>query len=409
MSSIRGEPRGSGADPLSLIPKPNDALAQEELTPAQRRRSLAAVISSAAVAGLTFGLTIPLLSLLLERDGVGSTWIGLNAAVASLAILCVGPQVPRILEALGVLRAMYTAVAAGVVIILLLPAWYGLGPWFVLRFLLGAFGAVHWIVSETWIVSMTTPANRGRVISVYMTLLLGGFAAGPLLITLVGIDGWTPFLLSAGLIALSALPLRLAHACVPRIPPRVPAAFGTAFRAAPLVMAAAALGGFSDMGLFSLLPVYGIESGLERERAVLLLSCFMLGGVAMQVPTGWIADRVERRRLLIALGLLCLVCPVLLPAVLHHGPLLWPLLVLWGTASLGIYTIGLTLLGDRFGPGRLAGANAAFVAVYESGSLSGPITGGAGMDALGPNGLVVVFSAAAAVFLTVAALRRRRG
>lgn len=65
--------------------------ADRRAMPAPRRwRSLTAVIASSAVGGLTFGMTLPLLALLLDRDGVDSTWIGVNAAAASLAVVVVG-------------------------------------------------------------------------------------------------------------------------------------------------------------------------------------------------------------------------------------------------------------------------------------------------------------------------------
>jgi len=379
----------------------------EALSAGQRRRSLAAVIASAGAAGLTFGLTIPLLALILEADGIDSTWIGLNAASSAIAVLTVGPFVPRVLDALGVLRAMYLSILASVVIILLMPLWTGLGPWFLLRFLLGAFGAIHWIIGETWIISVTTSATRGRVIALYMTVLTAGFAAGPVLINLVGIEGWLPFLLSAGLIGLAGVPLLLAHGCAPKLPPRAPAAVALAFRTAPLLLAAAALAGFTDTAVFSLLPVYGLDIGLPQERAVLLLTVMLIGNLALQVPIGWLADRTDRRRLLIVCGVIFLVCPLALPQLLEVEALLWPLLAIWGGASLGIYTLALTIVGDRFDAAALAGANAAVVAVYEAGSVLGPILGGGSMDSLGPDGLMWLLAIAASLFLVFAAYRAR--
>lgn len=384
---------------------PSLPAAGEALTAWQRRRSLAAVIASAGAAGLTFGLTIPLLALILEADGVDSTRIGLNAASSAIAVLAVGPFVPRVLDALGVLRAMYLSILASVVIILLMPLWTGLWSWFLLRFLLGAFGAIHWIVGETWIISVSTPTTRGRVIALYMTVLTAGFAAGPVLINLVGIEGWLPFLLSAGLIGLAGVPLLLAYGCAPRLPPRVPAAVALAFRTAPLVLAAAALAGFTDTAVFSLLPVYGLDIGLPQDRAVLLLTVMLTGNVALQVPIGWLADRTDRRCLLIACGAVFMVCPLLLPQVLQLELLLWPLLAIWGGASLGIYTLALTIVGDRFEPAALAGANAAVVAVYEAGSVLGPVSGGVSMDSVGPDGLMWLMAAAAVLFLAFAAYR----
>ena len=46
------------------------------LTASERWRSLAAVMSCVGVSGLCFGLTSPLLTLLLERQGVDAVLIG---------------------------------------------------------------------------------------------------------------------------------------------------------------------------------------------------------------------------------------------------------------------------------------------------------------------------------------------
>lgn len=386
------------------------AHAQDDLTPAQRRRALFAIIASAGVVGLTLGLTFPMLALMLERDGIDPTWIGVNAAATSVAILLTGPFVPRILDALGPLRAMYLSVAAHVVLILLLPVFYGWWPWLFIRFVLGIFDGIHWIVGETWLIAISTKANRGRVIASYMMALVGGFAAGPLLINLVGIEGWAPFLASAGLIAVSGLPLLLAVGLSPRFPPHPPAAFSDTFRKAPLLLAAAGLAGLTGAALFSLLAVYGVRIGVPQDQAVVMLSVMLLGNLALQLPIGWLADRVDRRRFMVFCGVVFLVCPLALPAVIDGSPLLWPLLVIWGGAAIGIYTLALTILGDRFPPAALAGANAAVVAVYETGSVTGPIIGGAGMDAAGPEGLMWVLAGSAGVFLIFALYRQiKRG
>lgn len=173
----------------------------QALTPLQRQWSLAAVISSAFAFGLTFGLSGPMIALILEENGVSSTLIGLNSAVASLAVLVIGPVIPRILDRIGPLPTMYFSVAGSVLMFLLFPWWTNVSSWFVLRFLLGGFGALHWIVSEIWIVSIVDKANRGKVVGLYVTVVSAGFAVGPLLINLVGVEGWLPFLLAAALIS----------------------------------------------------------------------------------------------------------------------------------------------------------------------------------------------------------------
>lgn len=388
-----------------LSPTESREAALEAMPAVRRWRSLSAVIASSTVGGLTFGMSMPLLSLLLERDGVASTWIGVNAAAASLAVVIVGPFVPRVVDAFGVLRSMIVSIALCVAIFLLLPLWTGAGPWFVLRFLLGCFAAITWIVGETWVITMTTKANRGKIIAVYILMWTIGAACGPLLINLVGIEGWAPFVVAASILALSAAPLAFARGAAPRLPPRLPAAFATAFGAAPLVLAAAALSGINFAALMSLLPIYGLGKALDQDSAILLLTMFIVGNVVLQLPIGWLADHTDTRRLLIVFTVISLVAPLLLPMYLSNGVVLWTLLILWGGACAGIYTLGMVMLGEHFAPAALAGATAAFVAVFEAGSVLGPILGGGAMDVLGADGLMALMAAAAGVFLLLAAVR----
>jgi hypothetical protein len=101
-----------------------------------------------------------------------------------------------------------------------------------------------------------------------------------------------------------------------------------------------------------------------------------------------------------------LVGAVLLPALLPLGPPLWIMLFLWGGTTFGIYTTGLALLGERFPRAQLAGANTAFVMIYECGSVGGPVIAGAAMDLIGRDGLVLTVGLASGAFLLFG-LRRR--
>jgi hypothetical protein len=75
---------------------------------------------------------------------------------------------------------------------------------------------------------------------------------------------------------------------------------------------------------------------------------------------------------------------------------------------LGVYSIGLTMIGERFKGAELPTANAAFVLLYCMGFLVGPSAEGAALDAWNPHGLLVVLGAISAVYVTFLALRGTR-
>ena len=172
---------------------------------------------------------------------------------------------------------------------------------------------------------------------------------------------------------------------------------------APLVMMAAFLAGFTDQGVLSHLAIYAERRGFSVDMAVLLLSIMVVANLVLQPAIGWIADRSDRRRLLILCGWIFFLVPVGLELYFEEPFVLWPLLVLWGGASLGIYTVALTILGDRFEPALLTAANSAVVALYQVGAILGPPAGGVGMDAFGNGGLMWVMAARR---VPVPALRR---
>ena len=188
-------------------------------TPQQRTRSLVAVISGVFSIGIGVGAIVPLISLLMERQGYSSLVIGLNSLMFPLAVMLLGPFVPRLAAHFGTTAAMCLSmgVLGGLSLLLaVVPIQPG---WFLLRFLMGAAGAVGWIITETWINMMATDANRGRVIAVYVTVLAVGFAIGALVIRAVGINGVLPFVIIAALLAGSALPILWARDVAPPMPP----------------------------------------------------------------------------------------------------------------------------------------------------------------------------------------------
>ena len=62
------------------------------MTSSPQRLSLAAILSACIAYGIGMGLTLPLLSLILERMGEPGSVNGLNLATAGLASLAITPQ-----------------------------------------------------------------------------------------------------------------------------------------------------------------------------------------------------------------------------------------------------------------------------------------------------------------------------
>lgn len=374
-----------------------------------RRRALAAVIGTAFGVGISIGAIVPLLSLNLEQRGHDAAEIGVNAAMFPLGAVAFSFLVPRIIDRLGLFTAIVTSVtltAAGMLLFPLLEDFYA---WCAIRLAIGCVGVIHWIASETWINLLARDANRSRVMAIYATVMAAGFVGGPLMLSVTGISGWTPFICVAAACLGALIPVLLIRSAPPAIGEKLEFSLRRIIGAVPLVMAAALVAGFVDASLFAHLPVHQVRAGIDAETAVLTLSVFMAGNLALQYPLGWIADHTSRRRAALATAAVILAgaiaYPLLLPAL---GAPFWIMMFVWGGVSWGMYTLGLALLGERFPSAQLAAANAAFVMIYEVGSITGPIISGAALDHWPGYGLPASVGIAAAAFMIVALRRGTR-
>jgi MFS family permease len=160
--------------------------------------------------------------------------------------------------------------------------------------------------------------------------------------------------------------------------------------------------------LASFLPVYGPDVGLPRDSVFLLLTLLSAGGL-LQYPIGWLADRINRRLLAVIVMAVMAVLFALMPAALADPLLRWPYVVMLGGGMMGLYTLGLTLLGARFRGVDLGASTTVFQVMWNTGMVVGPFAVGFTMDVAGAGAFpwtMVGFYAAVILFI---AARGRRG
>lgn len=371
-------------------------------------RALAAIIGMVAVVGLTWGLTGPLLNLMLERQGVSSTLIGLNAAMTGLGALVITPFVPRLVARWGAMRLVYLSLGGTIVALLTLKAIDSFSAWFAIRFILGMAIVILFVVSEVWINQIADDTNRGRLLGIYAACISLGFGCGPLILRLTGTVDWTPFIVAAVMILLAALVISGAGEKRPVFSHERHTPFITYLRASPIALFGGIVFGAVETGVFGLMPVFGVKNGLTPELGASLLAAVALGNFVLQYPIGLLADRMRPFYVLMGCAAIGVVGGMALPFAIDTL-FIWPLLFIWGGSITGIYTVSLTLLGHQYKGLALAGANAALIAAYNIGALSGQPFLGQSMDLIEPAGfgygLALIFFGFFA-FASVMAVRR---
>ncbi len=350
-------------------------------------RNLVAACAAITVFGFAFGMSYPLLSLILESRGVSSDLIGINSAMMPIGILLFSPIIPVLARRFGARNVAIVAAIVTSLVFLSYRVFDSFSAWFLIRLVQGMSISTLFVLSEAWVVGSTGDHNRGKIVAIYASVLSGSFGAGPLLISFIGIEGWTPFVLGAGVIVAGIVPfIFIQEEAQPEPEETQPSGIFSFAGKAPMLLAAVGSFAIFDAASLSLFPVYGVHNGLDVATAANILSAMILGNVVLQFPIGWLCDRYPTRNVMAGCALITAITLALMPALLD-SVLLWPLLVLMGTTGYGVYTVSLVALGNRFSGIELINGSASFAVVWGFGALIGSISGGMAMLASGVYGL----------------------
>ncbi|WP_029014410.1 MFS transporter [Niveispirillum irakense] len=342
--------------------------------------SRAAVIVVAMMFGLTYSLSATLIALDLARRDLSESLIGANAAMHAIGVLIMAFLLPRLVSRVGIRVMVILALLSASILLSLFPLLPLVWLWFPLRLLLGAASEVLFVLSETWTNSLSTEATRARAMAAYTAALSVGFAAGPGLLSVIGTSGFLPYL--AGSIIAGAAALLIAS---PRVVAPVfdkPARETPLYfiRLAPVAMGAVMLNAAIETAGLSFLAIYATQLGWMEAEATQLMSVMMVGAILLQLPIGWLGDKMDRVLLVRILALIAAAGALAWPLALGHALATYTLLFLWGGAFVGIYTIMLAIVGSRFQGAMLVGIYAAMGLVWGIGALAGPVMAGTAME-----------------------------
>ncbi|CAH2798666.1 MAG: Uncharacterized MFS-type transporter [uncultured Caballeronia sp.] len=124
------------------------------------------------------------------------------------------------------------------------------------------------------------------------------------------------------------------------------------------------------------MPLFAMSHGIGEDIGVLFASAILLGDTAMQLPIGWLADRIGRAKVHAGAGVVVVVLLPLLPWAVVHPWLCWPLLFVIGATAGSVYTLLIVACGERFRSPLLVSATVIVGASWSVASFGGPIVAG---------------------------------
>ncbi len=171
---------------------------------------------------LSVGATLPVLPRYVTNELSGNeVEVGIVTGAFAITGLACRPWAGRLADLRGrklvVICGALSTVISG--LLLFIPA--GIGGLIVSRLFLGAGEGAVYTAGSAWIVDMTPPERRGRIIGLYGLAIWGGLALGPpigeLILQSAGYEAVWAFAAAAPLLA-ALIALRIPHAFVPREP-----------------------------------------------------------------------------------------------------------------------------------------------------------------------------------------------
>lgn len=361
------------------------------------------LLSSGGVYVIGNSLLGIILPLRMEAEGFPIFLIGI-VMTAYYAGQAIGSHFSKnIIFGVGHIRAFTVFAAAAAATTLIYDPFFSAPAWFVLRAINGFCFAGMATTLESWLNDESTKQTRGKILGLYMTVQFLSVAAGQLLVNIADVRQPDLFMLAAGLVSLSLIPVALTQLPEPHLGKYHPFGIVSLFRKSPIgaagtMTAGVLLGSFYAMGV-----VFAYETGLSVSEVSIFMGVAILGGFFIQWPVGKLSDLFDRRLVLIGITAL--------------PPLAWALQILFnfnGVAPQGLYFIALILGAaiasvypisvaqtfDRLERYEYVSASGGLVLSYAIGATVGPLIATAAMSTFGPQ-IFLGFEAVIAAFFSV--------
>jgi MFS family permease len=273
------------------------------------RRLLPVLALTVFTSNLGNGIIAPLLPIYAKELGASGVWLGIIFAGTSIASALLMPVTGRLSDKRG--RKLFLALGVGgLTVVSFAYVWaHSVGGLTIIRFVQGAAAAMVMPIAQAYIGDITPPGEEGKWMGIFNATFIIGFGTGPLLGGVVadrfGMN--TAFYIMGSLNLLSFLSTII---LLPEITQRRQSSgrFSLKVITASNVTRGIftyQIGASSIRGIMTtFIPVFAVSmAGLNSALIGTILTVSIIANSLLQVPFGNLADRLDRR-LMVVIGAL---------------------------------------------------------------------------------------------------------
>lgn len=372
--------------------------------------SFAALFVSVFLLQLGLGGVVPLDALSGTELGFSAEQIGAMGSAHFLGFFVGCWWAPRLMGSVGHSRAFAAFAAAGTTGILAHMMWVDPWAWSAMRMLSGLAVAGCYTIIEAWLQSKVTNATRGRAMAVYRMVDVTGNLGAQVMIAFLTPAAYVSYNLLALFMCFALFPLLLtrveapAAGTAPRLRPML------AWHKSPLGAVGVVVSGVTGAAFRMVGPLFGVAIGLEANRIALFLSAYVLGGAIAQFPMGWIADKYDRRSVLIWISAASILgCAGMVAGAQGNIVTIFLAAGFFGFTTFPIYSISTAHAHDFAEQNERVELSAAHMFLYAVGAIASPVIASALIGAFGPGSMFAFIALAHVLLIGFGLLRMRVG
>ena len=368
------------------------------------------------ISGLLFGccfltaantLTHATLSVVMRQRELNPALLGLVMSLFSLGVMLGSRYAHVFIHRVGHVRAFAGLCALIGVTMIMHSVSYHPWSWALLRVLHGIGSAAAYIALESWLNAFAQTHNRGRLIGIYQTLVFIGASLAPLLLAWYS-EVLYALSLAAMLVMLGLIPMTLSRKRAPDLEPFHRLSVHRLFVLSPTGATGALVGGILYNSVLFLLPGYATQLGFSPWQLAIFISALTMGGLLLQYPCGRIADRIDKRLVLILIS-----AGLVLFSLGFYGaqltrldfPLLAITILLLGGCTSCIYPLSMSETFGRADASLSVPITGTLLLVFATGSIIGPILFGVMMYLWGEEMLFFGISGVSVVWMAFLVVR----
>ena len=318
-------------------------------------------------------------------DGFTPTTVGIIGSVYFAGFLLGCLATPHLVRRAGHIRsfATFCGMAAAAPLIHALSS----DPfvWSLMRVLTGFCFAGLYMVIESWLNEQSTNETRGRLFSAYLIVNLSALTIGQVLLNAADPGGFVLFAVCSILTSIALVPIAMTTSVQPMPIQSTRIDIKALYALSPVGLAGSFVVGLANAPFWTLAPLYASESGLNTAGVSVFMAAAIVGGATAQWPIGRMSDRMDRRRVIVALSLGAALGEIALVLAGASGNMFAVMGAgfLFGVFGLTLYSVVVAHMNDHGQSESFVAISGGMLIVFSVGSIIGPTAASVGVSTFG--------------------------